>query len=348
MSVVRAGIRWTHGARIPRSAGILALAVASACGGSDGAGGAVSPSADARLTVSFTALPALDTTREGHYAIWLVPKSGAPVQLATMSSGETPVTRPLPAGSFERVDVTLEPPGDNDAIPSSLRLLTGTFSGGAASLEVVGALTVGTAALRTKPGQFTMFSPSDNAMYGYPSNEESGIWLFNMAPRETDQGDMWVRLTPLREGWTYEGWLVRDYGLPGAIWLSYGKFLPDQMGAVNTRDDTGWGYFSGVPDFRLGEEEFPGDDWIDNLLGLPFPSELSLPLNLRERNATGDSRWTHLITVEPDFDRGEAVGSERPFVVRPYRDPFGDLAPGTPRAITFRPEGVPRGQVQRQ
>ena len=96
-------------------------------------------------------------------------------------------------------------------------------------LGVVSALTVGSASMRERPGQFTMFSPSDNGLYGYPSHEESGIWLFNMAPRATEQRDMWVRLTPLREGWIYEGWMVRDIDTPQSIWLSYGKFLPDAV-----------------------------------------------------------------------------------------------------------------------
>ena len=158
---------------------------------------------------------------------------------------------------------------------------------------------------------------------------------------------MWVRLTQLQPGWIYEGWMVRDFGAPNAIWLSYGKFRPDATGAVNTRDDTGWGPFSGVTDFLTdGEEEFPGDDWISNPLGYPFPRELTLPLDLRERTATGDFRWTHVISIEPARDQGEPISTERPFFVQPYRDPFGGGAPGVPRAITFRPDAVPHGTVE--
>jgi hypothetical protein len=194
-----------------------------------------------------------------------------------------------------------------------------------------------------------MFSPSDNHMNGYPSFEECGVWLFNIAPRLTPQNDAWVRLTPLTPGWTYEGWMVRDHGAAGAIWLSYGKFLPDESGAVAARDNTGWGPFSGVDDFATaGEEEFPGDDWFANPLGFPFPAALSLPLDLREKDASGAGRWTHIITIEPRRDMGEAFGSERPFAIRPYRDTFGDAGPGSPRAITFRADGVPTGEATRQ
>ena len=207
-------------------------------------------------------------------------------------------------------------------------------------------MTQGDLALRANPGTFTMFSPSDNSWAGYPSHEESGIWLFNMRPRETPQNDAWVRLTQLQPGWTYEGWMVRDEGAPGAIWLSYGKFVPDWTGAVNQRDDTGWGPFSGVLDFRTdGEEEFPGDDWISNPLNFPFPPTLTLPLNLREQAPGGGSRWTHVITIEPALDRGEPIGGERPFLLRPYRDPFGDGEPGVPRGITLHVETMPRGHV---
>jgi hypothetical protein len=221
--------------------------------------------------------------------------------------------------------------------------------GGSADLGVVGALTQGTLALRERPGQFTMFSPSDNALNGYPSHEESGVWLFNMRPELTDQNDMWVRLTQLDPGWTYEGWMVRDIGTPGAIWLSYGKFTPDYTGAVNTRDNTGWGPYSGVVDFRTdGEEEFPGDDWISNPLNFELPNGLTLPLNLRETDGAGGFRWSHVITIEPAWNRTEAIGTERPFLVRPYQDPFGGGAPGTARAITFRREGVPSAHLSAQ
>lgn len=143
--------------------------------------------------------------------------------------------------------------------------------------------------------------------------------------------------------------MVRDHGAAGAIWLSYGKFIPDASGAVSGRDDTGWGPYSGVLDFRTaGEEEFPGDDWFSNPLGFPWPSILPLPLDLREKNGQGVGRWSHVITIEPASDRGERIGSERPFAIRPYRDAFGEGAPGIPRTITFRPEGVPRGDVLRQ
>jgi hypothetical protein len=257
-----------------------------------------------------------------------------------------PVTVVTPTQDVVAIEITLEPPGALDGEPSPQPLLRGAIGAGSTDLTLVGAITQGDLELRREPGTFTMFSPSNNSWEGYPSHEESGIWLFNVRPRETPQNDAWVRLTQLQVGWTYEGWMVRDFGTPNAIWLSYGKFVPDQTGAVSDRDDTGWGPFSGVLDFQTaGEEEFPGDDWISNPLNFPFPSELTLPLDLREKTPSGASRWTHVITIEPSRDRGEPIGSERPFFLRPYRDPFGDGGPAVPRPITFHDDAIPRARI---
>jgi hypothetical protein len=324
-------------------AGVVALSLVLGCGESRDPLAA----AGARIELRLEGVPPLEAD-QGRYAVWLLDGGGAAHHagdLALGADGRAEVVSPI--GGFRAVEITIEPPGDSDPGPSLLRLLRGRFRGDVAQLEIVDAVTAGGQRLHEQPGQFTMFTPSDNFENGYPSHEESGIWLFNSRPRETPQNDHWVRLTPLREGWVYEGWMVRDYGQPGEIWLSYGKFLPDRFGAVSSRDDTGWGPFSGVVDFRTaGLEEYPGDDWISNPLGLPFPSELSLPLNLREKTATGEDRWTHVITVEPASDQGEPIGSERPFFIRPYRDPFGQAGPGMPRTITFHPDGVPRGTAR--
>ncbi len=329
------------------ASGVVFALVGAGCG-SDTTQPAPTNATSVVLTLS--GLRALDPAGEGSYEVWLVDRGGqwqSLGRLASAAGGTLPLAGAV-AGASE-IWVTVEPPGDHDATPSAQRLMRGTVTNGSAELSVVGALTQTNLPLRARPGQFTMFSPSDNALHGYPSHEESGIWLFNMQPASTDQRDMWVRLTQLQTGWTYEGWMVRDIGQPNAIWLSYGKFTPDYTGAVNSRDDSGWGPFSGVVDFRTdGEEEFPGDDWISNPLNLPFPKELSLPLNLRETDASGAFRWTHVITIEPAWNRGEAVGAERPFFIRPYQDAFGGGAPGAPRSITYRAENLPTGRAQLQ
>ena len=322
---------------------LLALAACSGTTTPDG------HSASTSLTFTFSGLRTLDASTEGSYAAW-VSEDGQYRPLGEFAYAPT-VTLPLSQslGDGTQIWITVQKPGEVESGPPTQKLLRGTLHAGAADLTVVGAITQGSLSLRQRPGQFTMFSPSDNALAGYPSHEESGIWLFNMRPELTDQKDMWVRLTQLDPGWTYEGWMVRDIGSVNAIWLSYGKFTPDYTGAVNTRDNTGWGPYSGVVDFRTdGEEEFPGDDWISNPLNFPLPNGLTLPLNLRETDGTGAFRWTHVITIEPAWNDTEAIGAERPFLVRPYQDPFGGGAPGAARTITFHGDGVPSARLTAQ
>jgi hypothetical protein len=326
-------------------AALAALALAVACGG--GTDAPTTPAGSAGIVLA-TSLPVLDAAREGQYEAWTIDASGGFRSLGRFSAGGT-ITVASPVSDVVGIEVTLEPPADADARPSAQVLLRGAMLGGRAELGYEGAITQNDLALRVAPGQFTMFSPSDNDSLGYPSHEEAGVWLFNMAPGQTEQKDYYVRVTQLQPGWTYEGWMVRDLGQAGAIWLSYGKFLPDWTGALNQPDDTGWGPFSGVRDYQRARlEDFPGDDWISNPLHLPWRQELTLPLNLREKDAQGRMRWTHVITIEPATDRGEAITTERPFFLRPYVDPFGDLPPGVARPITFHTETLPHGTATLQ
>ncbi len=328
-----------------RASLVLVLAAALSACGSGGADSPAGPSARAATMVLSTTLARLDTAREGHYQAWLLDATGGARPIARFAEGGSLDLSTSASGS-SAVEVTLERPGDVDAVRSAQVLLRGMLRDGRAELAYAGAITQGDLLLHTAPGQFTMFTPSDNEDSGYPSHEEAGVWLFNMSPGVTSQRDYYVRLTQLQAGWTYEGWMVRDIGQGSAIWLSYGKFLPDWTGAVNTPDDTGWGPFSGVTDFRRARlEDFPGDDWISNPLRLPWNPALRLPLDLREKNAQGTLRWTHVISVEPASDRGEPLTTERPFFLRPYADLFGDQGPGVARRITFRGESLPRGTV---
>ncbi len=321
-----------------------ALVAGLAACGSDSTAPHVPPGST--LTLSTSALPSLDASRDGYYALWLLDGGGGAHAAGAITPGSSvSITSPIadPTGA----EITLERAGSAVSTPSKQVILVGTFNRTRAALGVVGAITQTGVQIRERPGQFTMFSPSDNDIGGYPSHEESGVWLFNMKPSDTPQNDFYVRLAQLQPGWTYEGWMVRDYGSAHEIWLSYGKFLPDWAGAVNSPDDTGWGPFSGVADFTNSRlEDFPGDDWISNPLHFPFPSELTLPLNLRERDASGALRWTHIISIEPMTDKGEAIGSERPFFLRPYVDLFGDLNPGTPRTITMHREAIPSAVLE--
>ncbi|HEY2067653.1 MAG TPA: anti-sigma factor [Gemmatimonadaceae bacterium] len=322
---------------------VFVTLIATACGGGGSGTDPRAPAATA-LVLS-TSLPALDAAREGRYEAWAVEPSGTRRSLGRFDGGS--FTTAVPATTPVAIEVTVERPGDTDAIPSEQVVLRGDWTNGRADLSYIGAVTVTGQVMKDKPGQFTMFTPSDNELYGYPSHEESGVWLFNMEPATTAQKDYYVRVTQLQRGWTYEGWMVRDLDTPNAIWLSYGKFLPDWTGALNSPDDTGWGPFSGVPDFRTQQlEDFPGDDWISNPLGLPFPSALTLPLDLREKDAAGNLRWSHVITIEPATDRGEPLTTEKPFFIHPYVDSFGDKGPGIARVLTLRTSTLPTGTAE--
>jgi hypothetical protein len=325
---------------------VLLGGAVAACGGAGSSADVTGPAAHT-LVVDLS-LPTLDPEREGRYEAWVLDASGVPVSLGRFNAGGS-MTFTSPLADPAMIEVTLETPTDTDASPSEQLLARGTFHGSHADLSYVGAITQGDLTLRAAPGQFTMFTPSDNDSAGYPSHEESGVWLFNMSPHDVVPESYYVRMTQLQRGWTYEGWMVRDIGQPGAIWLSYGKFLPDWTGALNQPDDTGWGPFSGVTDFRRARlEDFPGDDWISNPLGLPWTNGLTLPLDLREKDGAGHLRWSHVVTIEPATDRGEPVTTERPFVLRPYVDSFGDLGPGVARTITSHLDGMPHGTADRR
>ncbi len=323
---------------------LLGASATASCGGGAASSTAPGGGAPTQLVVT-TTLPALDPVRDGSYDVWAADAAGAMRRVGRLA-GDGSMVAPWTGRTIAQVLVTLESPTGSGSAPSAQTILTGAIAGTHASLSYAGAVTQSGLAMRETPGQFTMFTPSNNGYSGYPSHEEAGVWLFNMAPGETPQKDYYVRLAQLQPGWTYEGWMVRDIGTGSAIWLSYGKFIPDWTGAVNEPDDTGWGPFSGVADFRTAQlEDFPGDDWISNPLGYRWPAALTLPLDLREKDAEGKGRWSHVITVEPASDRGEALTTERPFVIRPYVDLFGGAGPGVARPITLRPAGLPSGSA---
>lgn len=334
---------------------MLAASLVVGCGGDAATG----PPAGASLTLDLHGLRALDPATEGTYEGWLLDGSGRATSAGRFdlpASGR--VTLEAPAASARSFLLTVEPPGDQDGVPSDLKLLTGPFRGGEAALTVTGAVTSGVP-LEPEPGTHVLFTPSDNVELGYPSHEDAGIWLFNIKG-DTLDGSFYLTFTPLSGGWTYEGWLVRDWGTPDAVWLSYGKFEPDVRKKVKTRDDTGVGPFSGQLRYREAlphEVVFPGDDWLANPHGYPVPGGLGLPLDLNgcfrppaeceaEGHEYGSSRWTHVITVEPKTDLEEDPWMAEPFLVRPYRNPIGDGPPREARTIVYKPDELPGGTVR--
>ncbi len=145
---------------------------------------------------------------------------------------------------------------------------------------------------------------------------------------------------------------MRDYGAPDAVWLSYGKFRPDETRQANARDDTGLGFFSGRTDhrFALGlQVRVPGDVWLSNVMNFPVPGDVALPIDLNGDAAAGTaSRWTHVITIEPWGPNRdpEPADQARPFFVRPYRNAIGEAPADVPRVIEFDRSTIPTGSVR--
>jgi hypothetical protein len=306
------------------------------------------------MDVAIEGLGAVDEATEGRLHVWVHPEEGAPVlvgeltDLPTNPGGSARLSFELPVADPVRLSVTLEPPGDRDDQPSSYVLLAGDFVGGEAVLSLDGQVTAGDP-LQPDPGAHSLFTTSNNVRLGYPSFEESGLWLFSLRERDNVHGTREVRLTRLQPSWIYEGWIVRGFGGPAETWISYGKFRPDFADLLSSRDNTGSGPFSGDEDYlNAGVEDVPGDEWttaeVAEQLGFSLPEGVAVPLLVNAVDPeTGEAVWTHVITIEPAFDEDEPLYTGTPFFMRPYRNPVGAGGPGEPRVIQFVPGDVPAG-----
>lgn len=318
------------------------LALASAC--HDPAG--VSPGDPLRVEVR--GLAPLDPA-EGAYELWVRGDDDVPISLGRV--GPEAAFDPLvveflvPETGARRVDLTLEPPGDADDRPSRYRILSGELDGARADLSIEGSITDGRPFV-VEPGHHSLFTSSNNVAEGYPSAENAGLWLFSIYVSINPHGRREVHLIPLDPAWLYEGWIVHRPGTADEVWISYGKYRPDLYGFLTSRDNTGSGPFSGDEDFRNGGvEDVPGDEWTSNLFGLQLPGGLELPLALDAVDpVTGEAEWYHVITVEPAFDEAEPLTEERPFVLRPYRNPIGEGRASDPRRIVYQ-DNDPTGTV---
>jgi hypothetical protein len=320
----------------------LACATHLACAAC--AGDAAGPAENAALVLEVEGLPALDPASEGSYALWI--EAAGSARRAAVFNGGTAATRipfALPVARPVRAFITLEPAGDRDDVPSRFVFLEGSFEGARAELRLEGSVTNGQP-LEAQPGAHSLFTSSNNVALGYPSFENAGLWLFNIFPSQNAHGTREVKLTPLRAAWTYEGWIVLRHGSTDAVWISYGKYRPDEHGLLTSRDNTGSGPFSGDVDYvNAGIEDVPGDEWTTNLFELAVPDGLTLPLMLDAVDGGGAAVWTHVITVEPAFDESEPLGEERPFVPL-YANPIGAGGPQMPRRI-LPVAAVPLGRI---
>lgn len=336
--------------RVRTRAGLVALLLAAGgCGDT-----VTAPSVGDELTLSFRNLSTVHPD-QGTLEVWVhtasdtvsvgrLPGSGA---AADAGAPVPDLDFELPLAGATGIFVTVEPPGDANARPSRSVVLAGPISGGRADLVLEGSITDGRP-LQPAPGAHSLFTTSNNAEDGYPSAEAAGLWLFTLTPSRNVHRSREVRVTPLQPGWTYEGWIVSQ--TEPRVWISYGKFRPDELGLLSSRDDTGTGPFSGAQDFRnAGVEDVPGEEWtsteVSDRLGLTLPASLDVPLLIDGVDASGKALWHHVITVEPAFDIDEPLMSGRPFPVQPYENPVGSAGPGVPRTIELAADRLPSAQL---
>jgi hypothetical protein len=309
-----------------------------------------------RMQLTMTGLAPLDPA-EGTYALWVYDANDQPTAVEALhldaASADDGASIPfdLPIANPSRIAITVEPPGDSDARPSTSVILAGQFSGGRAHLAIEGNVTDGRP-LEHDPGHHSLFTTSNNVELGYPSYENAGLWLFSVSVEINKHKTREVKLTPLRPGWTYEGWIVYRQGTPQELWIPYGKFRPDLDGLLTSRDNTGSGVFSGDADYvNAGVEDVPGNEWtttrVADQLGLHMPGNLPLPLALDAVDSvTGEAVWHHVITIEPSFDYDEPLLTDRPFTLRPYRNAIGKGGAGLPREILYQ-NNDPSAEVSR-
>lgn len=318
-----------------RAAALAGVALSSAlalaaCGES-----ASGPELGQDYQVTFQNLNAVPAD-QGTLVVWVVAGTDT-IQVATLPPGTgslAPVAFENPAADSREVLVTVEPPVDPSPGPSSSILLRGSLGGGGADL-VTQDVVNSSLPLQPNPGAHSLFTTSNNYL-GYPSSENAGLWLFTLIPSDNVHGTREVKVTPLMPGWTYEGWIVWQ-GDP-EVWISYGKFRPDETGLLTSRDDSGTGPFGGTEDFRnAGVEDVPGEEWTSDeialQLGIELPGNFELPLALDSVDGTGKAMWHHVISIEPAFDLVEGPVEGKPFVVRPYENAIGAGGPGVPRTI---------------
>ncbi len=312
--------------------------------------GPVEPAADGPvLVLTFERLPAMDAATEGSYEAWVVDSAGAVVSAGRFTAAaEVRLRTPLRDPAF--LFITVEPPGDADALPSLMKLIGGRFrADGRALLRTDAYLTPEGIPLEGQPGVHVLGTPSN----GPGTLEDAGIWLADTRVDSTHKA-FYQSFAPLGLGWTYEGWVVHDMGTNAEVWVSYGQFRPNNLRRARFRDDTGIGPFSGLNDWEQALQSlirYPGDDFLANPHALPVPGGLPLPFDLNGNAAAGvASRWTHVITIEPWYEpngaRTEKPWLARPFFLRPYRNAIGEAAPGVARTIESHLATLPAGSAR--
>ena len=205
------------------------------------------------------------------------------------------------------IALTIEPPGDSDAVPSSVKYLAGDVTQGSdqrANLTVshVAALAD---TFANASGTYILATPTDDD----DTNETSGIWYIEL----TEDGPMpGLQLAPLPPSFEYEGWVIVD-GTP----LSTGKFR--DVAAADSENP-----FSGPKEGK----PFPGEDFLRNA-----PAGRTFPIDLRGKAAA--------ISIEPVPD--DSAGT---FALKPLIGSIpGDAEPLVNYQLENQAAGFPTGSA---
>ncbi len=152
------------------------------------------------------------------------------------------------ASDVTRFVLSLEPEGDDDAVPAAVKPLAGDVADGRAELEADLGVPFGDAS-----GTYILATPTD----GPGTNEEAGIWF--LVPDATGHSASLDLPDLTGTDWVYEGWVVLD-GVPVAT----GRFdHPDQADDADPHSGD------------LDAPPFPGEDLLrDAPDGLTFPADL--------------------------------------------------------------------------
>lgn len=280
----------------------------------------------ATVEVTFQNLAVLDAATEGSYEGWVIDGGGTALSTGKfvldasgMHTFDSPIAAPM---TFV---LTVEPPGDNDAIPSDQKLLGGLFTGGTATLSALGFVSVDASAdFSTSPGTHVLLTPTTATA----TDDDGGIWLI-----DPGTGMSTVSLPALNDGWVYEGWVVYEPGTTMQTAISYGKYEPQPNGTLSTRDSDAAGPLSGAPGDLMAGPLVPGGDFV-MANGETVPGSIALPFDFNGDDiVSGDSKWMHVISIEPSFDEGEASLDAVPFQLKPFGNPFGDGGPTDMRTI---------------
>ncbi|WP_378174752.1 anti-sigma factor [Aquimarina sp. SS2-1] len=223
----------------------------------------------ANLTLELVGLEVL--TNGATYEGWLI-VNGEPISTGKFNSAANSLTFPVIASNLEDATefiLSVEPPNDADPSPSKTKLLSGTFSGNVAQVNVN--TVVGD--FSGVSGKFVMATPTDNVA----DNDEFGIWFEDPSGVQTVAG---LNLPALADGWKYEGWVVFN-NIP----VTTGTFSD-----VDSFDDAS-PYSGNGP-----SPNYPGEDFLNSApQGLTFPED-------------GDVRGkTVMISIEPFPDYNQAT-----------------------------------------